>query len=133
MSYLSFIFAFYSLLDTFGDKIWYNCTLNHFRITFRKSCLPLLQFSNFYSLACKYVLQGRVLINIPSGMTDITNVINEINPRSFPLNWWSQIVSMPNIVASPRCRWNINMVEAANTIQFSFELSVMLRWPTQMR
>ena len=44
-------------------------------------------FSIHYLILLEKVVVGRLLINIPSGITDITNVANEINPRSLPLNW----------------------------------------------
>ena len=42
---------------------------------------------SIYYLTFEKVAVGRLLINMPSGITDITKVANEINPRSLPLNW----------------------------------------------
>lgn len=58
-----------------------------FTFSFTKSFPSINIIFSIYYLLSEEVAVGRVLINIPSGITDITKVANEINPRSLPLNW----------------------------------------------
>ena len=70
-----------------------------------------------------------LLISTPNGTTQVRNVIMERNARALVSNGSIQIVSIPNIVANPRYRWNINIVHAATIVQFSFEHKTKRRCP----
>ena len=70
-----------------------------------------------------------LLISTPNGTTHVRNVIMDRYARALVSNGSIQIVSIPNIVANPRYRWNISIVHAATIIQFSFEHKTKLRCP----
>ena len=70
-----------------------------------------------------------LLISTPNGTTHVRNVIMDRYARALVSIGSIQIVSIPNIVANPRYRWNKHIVHAATIIQFSFEHKTKLRCP----
>ena len=95
---------------------FYWCTINH----------------NWFSQLVAFRL-FLLLISTPNGTTHVRNVIMDRYARALVSNGSSQMVSIPNMVANPRYRWNINIVQAATILQFSFEHKTKFRCPTHRK
>ena len=99
-------------------------SFNNIEIPFYWCTINYNWFSQLVAL-CLFLL----LISTPNGTTHVRNVIMDRYARALVSNGSIQIVSIPNIVANPRYRWNISIVHAATIIQFSFEHKTKLRCP----